>query len=103
MDKAKRLLVAGGLAASVLAGGALFSAKPAAADDWDHPLRRVVRVLVGDGTYENRYYYYDYNHGRYLPYSQWRYERDWWRNHHSDRDDDDNHHGRRHHHHHDDD
>src|SRR5437867_664816 len=60
MQRTKRLLIAGGLAASVLAGGTLFSARPAAADDWDHPLRRLVRVLLDDGRYVNRYYYYDY-------------------------------------------
>jgi len=99
MNKAKRLLVAGSLTASVIAGATLLSAKPATADDWDHPVRRVVRVLQDDGRYVTRSYYYDYNGHHYVPYSQWRrsYD-DWyyshdrhWRRHHDyrgDRDDD---------------
>ena len=78
MEQIKRLLVTGGLAASVLAGGALFSARPAAADDWDHPLRRIVRILNDDGTYTRRTYYYDYNDHHYVPYSQWRDSYDHW-------------------------
>src|SRR3954462_7515709 len=101
MQRTKRLLVAGGLAASVLAGGTLFSARPAAADDWDHPLRRVVRVLTSDGRYVNRYYYYDYSNRRYVPYSSWRRDRDDWRSRHRDNDyrdrDDRDHRDRDHH------
>ena len=78
MRQAKRLFVAGGLLASVLAGSTLLSAKPAAADDWDHPLRHAVRVLLDDGTYVTRHYYYDYGDRHYVPYSRWRRDYDDW-------------------------
>jgi len=78
MGQSKRLLVAGGLAASVLAGGTLFAAKPASADDWDHPIRRVIRTYLSDGGYRDRIYYYDYNDGRYVPYGRFRRDYDDW-------------------------
>src|SRR5438105_2692205 len=78
MRQMKRLLVAGSLVASVLAGGTLFLTQPAAADDWDHPVRRAVRILLDDGTYVTRHYYYDYHNDHYVPYVRWHRDYDNW-------------------------